>query len=68
MAILLTQRDGIIGPIAKLFGFIMNAIFEALSFIRIENIGLCIILFTIIIYMLMLSMQISLLYLAEALI
>ena len=38
MAILLTQRDGIIGPIAKLFGFIMNAIFEALSFIRIEKI------------------------------
>lgn len=59
MAILLTQRDGIIGPIAKLFGFIMNAIFEALSFIRIENIGLCIILFTIMIYMLMLPMQIK---------
>ena len=48
MAILLTQRDGIIGPIAKLFGFIMNAIFEALSFIRIENIGLCIILLSFI--------------------
>ena len=38
MAILLTQRDGIIGPIAKLFGFIMNAIFEALSLVGIENI------------------------------
>lgn len=59
MGILLTQRGGIIGPIAKLFGFIMNAIFEALSFIGIENIGLCIILFTIIIYMLMLPMQIK---------
>ena len=59
MGILLTQRDGLIGPIAKLFGFIMNAIFEVLSFIGIENIGLCIILFTIIIYMLMLPMQIK---------
>lgn len=59
MGILLTQRGGMIGPIAKLFGFIMNAIFEALSFIGIENIGLCIILFTVIIYMLMLPMQIK---------
>ena len=59
MGILLTQRDGLIGPIAKLFGFIMNAIFEALSLIGIENIGLSIILFTIIIYMLMLPMQIK---------
>lgn len=59
MGILLTQRGGLIGPIAKLFGFIMNAIFEALSLIGIENIGLSIILFTIIIYMLMLPMQIK---------
>ena len=59
MGILLTQRDGLIGPIAKLFGFIMNAIFEALSLIGIQNIGLSIILFTIIIYMLMLPLQIK---------
>lgn len=59
MGILLTQRDGLIGPIAKLFGFIMNAIFEALSMLGIENIGLSIILFTIIIYMLMLPLQIK---------
>ncbi len=59
MGILLTQRGGLIGPIAKLFGFIMNAIFEALSLIGIENIGLSIILFTIIIYMLMLPLQIK---------
>lgn len=59
MGILLTQRGGLIGPIAKLFGFIMNAIFEALSSMGIENIGLCIILFTIIIYMLMLPLQIK---------
>ena len=59
MGILLTQRDGLIGPIAKLFGFIMNAIFEALNLIGIQNIGLSIILFTIIIYMLMLPLQIK---------
>ena len=59
MGILLTKRDGLIGPIAKLFGFIMNAIFEALDYIGIQNIGLCIILFTIIIYMLMLPLQIK---------
>lgn len=59
MGILLTQRDGLIGPIAKLFGFIMNAIFEALNMVGIENIGLSIILFTIIIYMLMLPLQIK---------
>ena len=59
MGILLTQRGGLIGPIAKLFGFIMNAIFEALSAMGIENIGLCIILFTIIIYMLMLPLQVK---------
>lgn len=60
MGILLTQRDGlIVGNIAKILGFIMNAIFEALSSIGIENIGLCIVLFTIIIYMLMLPMTIK---------
>lgn len=60
MGILLTQRDGfIIGNIAKLLGFIMNGIFEALSKIGIENIGLCIILFTIIIYTLLLPMTIK---------
>jgi len=60
MGILLTQRDGlIIGNIAKVLGFIMNIIFEALSSIGIVNIGLSIILFTIIIYMLMLPMQIK---------
>ena len=60
MGILLTQRDGlIIGNIAKLLGFIMNLIFEALSTIGIVNIGLCIILFTIIIYTLMLPMMIK---------
>ncbi len=54
MGILLTQRDGfIIGNIAKLFGFIMNGIFEVLNSIGIQNIGICIIIFTLIVYILM---------------
>lgn len=60
MGILLTQRSGlIVGNIAKILGFIMNAIFEALSSIGIENLGLCIVLFTVIIYTLMLPMTIK---------
>ena len=50
---------GLFKPIINLFGFIMNGIFEALSLIGVENVGLCIVLFTIIIYMLMLPMQIK---------
>lgn len=60
MGILLTQRDGfIIGNIAKILGFVMNAIFELLSKVGIENIGLCIILFTVVFYTLMLPMTIK---------
>ena len=60
MGILLTQRDGfIIGNIAKILGFVMNAIFELLNKIGIENIGLCIILFTVVFYTLMLPMTIK---------
>ncbi len=60
MGILLTQREGlIVGNIAKILGFIMNAIFELLSKIGIENIGLCIIIFTVVVYTLMLPMTIK---------
>ena len=60
MGILLTQREGlIVGNIAKVLGFIMNAIFELLSKIGIENIGLCIIIFTVVVYTLMLPMTVK---------
>ncbi len=60
MGILLTQRPGlIIGNIAKLFGFIMDLIYKALNSIGIENIGLTIVIFTVIIYMLMLPLTIK---------
>lgn len=53
-SVLLTQYDGaILGPIAKVLGIIMNAIFIILDKIGIPNIGLTIIFFTIVIYLLM---------------
>ena len=52
--VLLTQYNGaILGPIAKLLGVIMNAIFIILDKIGIPNIGLTIIIFTIVIYLAM---------------
>lgn len=49
----------IIDPIAKLMGIILNLIFEGLSAIGIVNMGLCIIIFTIVIKLLMLPMTIK---------
>ena len=49
--IILTQYSGkILGPISKILGWIMNGIYYVLSLIGIENIGLCIIILTILIY------------------
>ena len=56
MGILLTQSSGLFSPIAKLLGHVMNFIYEYLG---IHNIGVCIILFTIIIYTLMLPLTIK---------
>ena len=49
----------IIGWIAKLLGFIMEGIFNILDFIGIPNVGLSIILFTIVVYLLMLPLTIK---------
>jgi len=58
--ILLTQDDGaILGPIAKLLGFIMEGIFNVLDAIKIPNIGLAIIIFTIVIYLLLMPLTIK---------
>ena len=58
--IILTQYDGsILGPIAKILGYLMNWIFIFLDKIGIPNIGLAIILFTIVIYMLLLPLNIK---------
>ena len=56
----LTQSNWfIVGPVAKVLGFIMNGIFEFLSMMNIASIGLSIIIFTIIIKALMLPLSIK---------
>ena len=58
--ILLTQNSGrIIGPIAKSLGYIMEGIFLLLDKIGIPNIGLAIILFTIVIYLILMPLTIK---------
>ena len=58
--ILLTQNDTfIIGWVAKLLGFIMNGIFYVIDFIGLPNVGLAIILFTIVVNLLMLPLTIK---------
>ena len=56
--LLATQNTGVIlGPIAKLLGWIMNAIFNLMNdLFGIQSIGLSIILFTIVVYMCMLPL------------
>ena len=58
--IFLTQSDTfIIGWVAKLLGIIMNGIFIVLDFIGLPNIGLSIILFTIVVNLLMMPLTIK---------
>ena len=60
LGILLTQDSGmIIGPVAKLLGFLMEGIFLVIDKLGIPNIGLAIILFTIIINLLMMPLTIK---------
>ncbi len=59
-AYFLTQNSGkILGPIAKLLGYLMNAIFNGLDAIGIPNIGLAIILFTLVIYIALMPLTIK---------
>lgn len=46
--VFLTAEGGMLGPIAKLFGFLMNGIYIGLEKIGFGNIGLAIIIFTLI--------------------
>ena len=59
-SIMLTQYNGaILGPIAKILGMLMNVIFNFLDAIGIPNIGLSIILFTVIIYLCLMPLTIK---------
>jgi YidC/Oxa1 family membrane protein insertase len=59
--LILTQYSGkILGPIAKLLGYLMNGIYLFLDKVfHVQNIGLCIILFTLIIYLCMLPLTVK---------
>lgn len=58
--IILTPYNGIfLGPIARVLGWVMNGIYWCLSKIGIENIGLAIIVLTIVIYTCMLPLTIK---------
>ena len=60
LGIMLTQNSGmILGPIAKILGYLMEGIFFVLDKIGIPNIGLAIILFTIIINFLMMPLTVK---------
>lgn len=55
---MLTQNTGrILGPIAKLLGYLMNGIYVFMdNFLNIQNVGLTIIVFTIVIYLCLLPL------------
>ncbi len=57
--ILLTQSGGFLGPIAKILGWIFNGLFELTANFGIINIGLTIILFTIVVKLFMLPLTIK---------
>ncbi len=58
--IVLTKYDGfILGPIARVLGLLMEGIFNILNLIGIPNVGLSIIIFTIVIYLLMMPLTIK---------
>lgn len=56
---LTTYQGAILGPIARLLGYILQGLYSALSVIGIENTGICMILFTFIVNALMMPMQIK---------
>lgn len=58
-AIMLTKQGGFLGPIVDILGWIMDQLFKFTSMFGIENIGLCIILFTLVTKVLMIPLTIK---------
>ncbi len=56
---ILTKSGGILGPIASVLGIIMDFLFQITGQFGLFNVGLCIILFTIVTKMLMLPLTIK---------
>lgn len=57
--LVLTQTGGILGPFATALGFIINYIYKGLEFIGIANIGVAIIIFTLIVNLILLPLTIK---------
>lgn len=57
--LVLTKTGGILGPIAQILGWVMDALFRFTSTFGVMNIGLCIILFTIAMKILMLPLTLK---------
>ena len=57
--IVLSKVGGILGPFAMIFGLILNAIYEVLDLVGIQNVALTIIIFTLISDLLMLPLTIK---------
>lgn len=55
--LVLTQTGGILKPFAIILGFIMNYIYRFLQIFGINNVGLTIILFTLVINVLMIPVN-----------
>ena len=60
-SMILATKSGtlIIGQLAVVMGWIMNAIYKVLDMVGIQNLGLCIIIFSILIYLCMTPLQIK---------
>ncbi len=61
MEMILATKSGtpIIGQLATVMGWIMNGIYKVLDMVGIQNLGLCIIIFSILIYLFMTPLQIK---------
>jgi YidC/Oxa1 family membrane protein insertase len=49
----LTQQSGILGPFAWILGKILEGLYTCFAYVGIENIGICIIVFTLVVKLLM---------------
>lgn len=58
-AVLTTYQGAFLGPIARVLGYILEAIYHVLELVGIENTGICIILFTFLVNALMMPLQIK---------
>jgi YidC/Oxa1 family membrane protein insertase len=59
MILATTSSTPVIGQIATVLGWVMNGIYKMLELIGIPNLGLCIIIFSILIYLFMTPLQIK---------